>query len=67
MLKFTNIVRVETIQESGKLRTEYLNLAHVLRLYTEDENVIVELTNNVKLKLTTSNIDLVCEQFFIGK
>jgi hypothetical protein len=64
MLHFNKIIRVETIQESGLIRTEYVNLEHIMRLYVEDDNVIMELTGNVKLKLTVSNLDLVFEKFF---
>jgi len=64
MLKFNRIIRVETIQESGLIRAEYLNLEHITRLYVEDDNVIIELLGNVKLKLTVSNLDSVFERFF---
>ena len=67
MLKFNSIIRVQTIQESGEFRVEYVNLEHIQRFYAEHNHVVIELTGNVKLKLTIDNVDLLFEQLFIGK
>lgn len=54
----------DIIQESGDIRREFINTAHILRLYVIDNNVYAELTNNVILKSSASNLDAFIEKFY---
>ena len=54
----------DIIHESGDIRREFINIAHILRLYVIDGNVYAELANNVILKSTASNLDSFIEKFY---
>ena len=54
----------DIIQESGIVRREFINTAHIIRLYVIDNNVYAELINNVTLKSTASSLDSFVEKFY---
>lgn len=60
-LKF---VAADVIVDDGITRREFINSAHIQRVYVVDKLVNMELTNGVILILNTSNIDTVMEKFY---
>lgn len=60
-LKF---VAADVIVEDGITRREFINTAHIQRVYIVDKYVNMELTNGVILILNASNIDTVMEKFY---
>ena len=61
-LKF---VAIDAIIEVGITRREFINSAHIQRIYVNDKFVNMELTNGVILTLNASNIDTVIEKFYL--
>jgi hypothetical protein len=61
VLKF---VVTDIIDESNNIRREFINTAHILRLYVSDNNVYIELTNSCILKSTANNLDSFMEKFY---
>jgi hypothetical protein len=60
-LKF---VVTDIIDESNNIRREFINTAHILRLYVSDNNIYIELINGCILKSTANNLDSFMEKFY---
>lgn len=43
---------------------EYINTAHIQRVYIVDNNVTIELVSGVILKLTATSLNAVIEKFY---
>jgi hypothetical protein len=54
----------DVILEDGITRREFINIAHIQRVYIVDKYVNMELINDVILTLNASNIDTVMEKFY---
>lgn len=60
-LKF---IVTDVIIGPGKTRREFINSAHIQRVYIVDKYVTIELINDVILTLNATNIDTVMEKFY---
>lgn len=54
----------DVIVEDGITRREFINTAHIQRVYIVDKYVTMELINGVILTLNAFNIDTVMEKFY---
>ena len=57
-------IRVNVMYETGKFRPEFINLAHIIRFYESDEYIVIELINNVKLKVCDITTNVLFEKFY---
>ena len=46
---------------------DYVNVDHILKIYMDENNVHVELTNQEILKLKDENIDVFMDRFYFSK
>jgi hypothetical protein len=60
----TSIIKVNVMSETGEIGVEFINLAHITRFYSLNDYVVIELVNNVKLKLCDITIQSLCDKFF---
>ena len=63
MISTFKLIKVQVINDSQEIHTEYINAAHIMRFYQSDNIIIIELVNNVKLNIININLDILCERF----
>lgn len=59
MIKFIPIQHVE----NDKQLTSYVNVMHILRIYMQNQLVVVELTDYTTIVTTYNNIDMFMDRF----
>jgi hypothetical protein len=59
MIKFIPIQHVE----NDKQFTSYVNVMHILRIYMQNQLVVVELTDYTTIVTTYNNIDMFMDRF----
>ena len=58
------MIKVNVMYETGKTRVEFINSAHILRFYESKEYIVIELINNVKIKICDITINVLLEKIF---
>lgn len=59
MIKFISIQHIE----NDKQLTSYVNVMHILRVYMQNQLVVVELTDYTTIVTTHNNIDIFMDRF----
>ncbi len=55
------------IIKNDTIIVDYVNVDHILKIYMDENNVHVELTNQEILKLKDENIDVFMDRFYFSK
>jgi hypothetical protein len=55
------------IIKNDTIIVDYVNVDHILKIYVDENNVHVELTNQEILKLKDENIDVFMDRFYFSK
>jgi len=55
------------IIKNDTIIVDYVNIDHILKIYMDENNVHVELTNQEILKLKDENIDVFMDRFYFSK
>ena len=63
MIKF---IKLHIIKDDVII-VDYININHILKIYIEEKNVHIELTNKEKLKLKDENLDVFMDRFHFTK
>ena len=60
-------IKLYIIHEDDCIIVKYVNVDHILKIYTDGNNVHVELINQEKLKLKDENLDVFMDRFYFSK
>lgn len=58
------VVEVHRKQDNNEPKLRFVNRNHIMQIWQEGEDVIIELTDYNKLKIQNENIHILMDRFF---
>jgi hypothetical protein len=64
-MKNSQFIKVSNIVTKDQPAVQYVNTAHILRVYEENNKVSIELTDFTTLEISGLNIHVILDQFLV--